>query len=108
MLFRSELVQPKANKYIYNSITHLKEDRTVFSLKKQNKEDNLLIIEISSCKGNFGYRLFNNLTESNIIKDKDETVNENQGKKTIVKKMGKYDLYYLSVFGLQEDEIVFE
>ena len=103
-----ELVQPKANKYIYNSITHLKEDRTVFSLKKQNKEDNLLIIEISSCKGNFGYRLFNNLTESNIIKDKDETVNENQGKKTIVKKMGKYDLYYLSVFGLQEDEIVFE
>ena len=103
-----ELVQPKANKYIYNSITHLNEDKTVFSLKKQNKDDNLLVVEISSCKGNFGYKLFNKLNESKIIKDNDETVDDKQGKKTIVKKMGTNDHYYLSVFGLKEDEILFE
>ena len=103
-----ELVQPKANKYIYNSITHLKEDTTVFTLKKQNQEDNLLVVEISSCQGNFGYKLFNNLNDTKTIKDNDETMSENQGKKTIVKKMGAIDQYYLSVFGLKEDEIVFE
>ena len=104
-----ELVNAKPNKYIYNSITHSDEDTTVYTLKKQNVEDNLLVVEISSCQGNFGYKLFNNIyNNSKLVKENDETVTENQGKKTILQKMRLYDELYLSVYGLKEDEIIFD
>ena len=101
-----ELIHPKPNKYIYNSISHLNEDKTLFTLKKQNLEDDILVVEISSCKGNFGFKLFNSLYDSNPISEKDVVINNNQGKKTIVKKIKKNEEYYLSVFGLKEDEII--
>ena len=102
-----ELIHPKPNKYIYNSLSHSNEDKTLFTLKKQSTEDNLLVIEISSCQGNFGYKLYNNLKESELIKENDTVVTDNQGKKTIVKKIGVNDEYYLSIFGLKEDQMFF-
>ena len=103
-----ELIHPKPNKYVYNSISHLKKDTTYFSLKRLNKEDNILVVEISSCQVNFGYKLFNNLIEPKSFSENETIVTENQGKKTIVKKMEKNEEYFLSVYGLKEDEIVFE
>ena len=103
-----ELIHPKPNKYIYNSITHLKDDKTVFTLKKQSNTDNILVVEISSCQGNFGYLLYNSLNNiKSNNKDKDLSESKNQGKTTIVKKMGLNDEYYLSVYGLKEDEMIF-
>ena len=78
-----ELIHPKPNKYTYNSISHLDEDKTYFTLKKQGLDDNVLVVEISSCQGNFGFKLFNDLNESKLISENDVVVTENQGKKTI-------------------------
>ena len=103
-----ELIHPKPNKYTYNSISHLDEDKTYFTLKKQGLDDNVLVVEISSCQGNFGFKLFNDLNESKLISENDVVVTENQGKKTIVKKIGRNDEYYLTVYGLKEDEMVFD
>ena len=103
-----ELIHPKPNKYVFNSISQLKKDTTYFSLKRLNHDDDILVVEISSCQGNFGYKLFNNLKEPKSFGDNETTVTENQGKKTIVKKMENNEQYYLSVYGLKEDEIVFE
>ena len=103
-----ELIHPKPNKYVFNSISQSKKDTTYFSLKRMNHDDDILVVEISSCQGNFGYKLFNNLKEPKSFGDNETTVTENQGKKTIVKKMENNEQYYLSVYGLKEDEIVFE
>ena len=102
-----ELIHPKPNKYIYNSLSHLNEDRTLFTLKKQSSEHNVLVVEISSCQGNFGYKLFNSLDDSSSVSN-DLFVTENQGKKTIVKKIGINEEYYLTVYGLKEDEMIFD
>ena len=103
-----ELVYPQPNKYIYNSLSHLKEDQTVFILKRQDPADNLLVVEISSCQGNYGFRLFNNLNDSKLVRDNDVYAKGSHGKKILVKKIGRTNEYYLSVYGLKEDEIVFD
>ena len=102
-----ELIHPNPNKYIYNSLSQSKEGKTIFTLKKQKMEDNILVVEISSCQGNFGYKLYNSLNESKLIPENDTIVTDIQGKKTIVKKIGAKDEYYLSVYGLKEDEMLF-
>ena len=56
--FKTIIPQPK--KYLYSSLTSKELDQTVFTLKQQEPKDSVLIIEISTCKGNFAYKLTNN------------------------------------------------
>ena len=98
---------PLPNKYIYSSLNSKHVDETVFSLKQQDIKDNLLVIEISSCRGNLGYTLTNSLSsnkKSNILEN---YLMDEKGKKIVIAKMEKNAEYYLSVYGLKEDEMLF-
>ena len=55
-------------KYIYSSLSSFKKDKTIFTLRKDDKDDDLLIIEISSCKCDFGFKVTENLSVNNINK----------------------------------------
>ena len=99
--FKRILPQPK--KYIYSSLTSKNLDTTVFTFKQQEEKDNLLIIEISSCHGNFGYKLTNSLND-----DMNDISTDEKGKKTIISNIQKNVEYYLSIYGLKEDEIIID
>ena len=93
---------PQAKKYIYSSITTQQLDRTVFTFKPQEEKDNLLIVELSACKGNIGYTFTNNIDKSN-----EDLSLDIKGKTIILSRIQRDAEYYLSVFGLKEDEMVF-
>ena len=99
-----ERISPIPNKYIYSSLNSKKSDITVFSFKQQEYNDNLLIIEISSCRGNLGYKLTNGLRKDNLVKN---FIFEEKGKKKIIAKIQKNEEYFLTVYGLKEDEMLF-
>ena len=106
-----ELIYPQQFKYTFSSITSKNEDTTVFSFKKQNKDEDWLIIEISVCKGSFWYKLtdgLNNEILSDNTREIDNYIINEKGKKVILSKF-KNDSseYYLSIFGLGEDEMLF-
>ena len=96
-------ILPQPKKYLYSSLTSKDLDQTVFTLKQQEAKDNLLIIEISTCKGNFGYELTNNLNKKSEIQD---LLIGDKGKKLIVSQIEKNAEYYLSIYGLKEDEMI--
>ena len=102
-----QLIYPQPYKYIYSSITHKDMDKTVFSFKQQEKENDLLIIEISVCKGNFFYELTNKDKNKSIFNDNDSLLIDGKGKKLIVSKIQNNEEYYLSIYGIVEDEMLF-
>ena len=103
-----ERITPSPKKYIFSSLSSNKVDTSVFSFKQQEEKDNLLIIEISSCKGNLGYKLTDSLSSNLGSKNSPHNfVMEEKGKKIIVVKIEKNVEYYLSVFSLKEDEMIF-
>ena len=67
-------------------------------------------IEISSCKGDFGFELTENLPIKSIgiTKKINPQIIESNGKKIILAKIKRDIEYYLSVYGLEEDQILFE
>jgi hypothetical protein len=50
-------LKPQQKKYYFSEIEQTNTERAIFNLKNNNPEDDLMIIEISSCKGNFFYAL---------------------------------------------------
>ena len=105
-----EIIHPQPNKYIFSSISSKDVDKTVFNFQRQEKQNNLMVVEISACKGNFHYELTNTLntnpqyqTNSHI---NSQRVN-GKGKSTIVFQIYYNIEYYLSVYGIKEDEILF-
>ena len=99
-----ERITPVPNKYIYSSLTDKDVDETVFSFKQQNTNDNLLVIEVSACRGNFGYTLTRSTNQKpNYLEDS----MQEKGKKVIVTHIDRNVEYLLSVYGLREDEMLF-
>jgi len=99
-----ERITPTPNKYIYSSLSSKDVDETVFSFKQQDVKDNLLVIEVSACRGNLGYTLTDNFhKKANYLEDS----MEDKGKKVIMAYMDKNNEYYLSVYGLKEDQMLF-
>ena len=99
-----ERITPIPNKYIYSSLSSKDVDETVFSFKQQDINDNLLVIEVSSCRGNLGYSLTDNKSQKvNYM----ENYSEEKGKKVIVAHIDRNIEYYLSVYGLKEDQMLF-
>ena len=104
-----ERIFPEQKKYTYSSLSSINKDKTIFTLKKKNINDDLLIIEISSCKGNFGFELTENLPINDLNSPKivDAKVSELKGKKMIFAKLSENNEYYLSVYGMSEDQMIF-
>jgi hypothetical protein len=101
-------INPTPRKYIYSSLSSKDADTTVFSLKQQESTDNLLVIEISSCRGNFGYKLTNSLANSVTRTSSFQNFGfDEKGKKVILTTIQRNVEYYLSIYGLKEDEMLF-
>ena len=98
-----EIIYPQPYKYIYSSLTHKEIDKTVFAFKKKENDKNLLLVEISSCKGDFDYQLTNSLKKN--TKKYDSYMIKGKGKKIILAKIEDDTEYYLSIFGIKEDEL---
>ena len=114
----SVLVSPNVNNYqriisqqgiyYFSSLTNITKDKTIFNLIKKKKDDNLMVIEISSCQGEYDYSLTDTISSSQEI-SKENNVHSNQieslGKKTIfVKNLNKNE-YYLYIWGTKSDDI---
>ena len=105
-----ERIFPQQKKYIYSSLSSINIDKTIFTLKSKDANDDLLVVEISSCKGDFGFELTKNLPINNIDLPKKiiGQIFETYGKKLILANIEKDKEYYLSVYGTEEDEILFD
>jgi hypothetical protein len=98
-------IKPEQKLYYFSAIENIKTDKTLFLLKNRNKENNLMIIEISSCKGNFEYTLtdFPPLGTETYTNLKQKEIKSNiysfNGKKIIVIRNCEMKEYYLMIFG---------
>ena len=105
-----EIIHPQPNKYIFSSISSKDVDKTVFNFQRQEKQNNLMVVEISACKGNFFYELSNTLNKNSQY-ETNSHINSHRvngkGKSTIVFQIYYNVEYYLSVYGIREDEILF-
>ena len=99
-----EIIYPVPYKYIYSSLSNKEIDKTVFTFNKKENDKNLLIVEISSCKGDFSYQLTNSLKKN--AKEHDSQMIKGKGKKIILARIKDNTEYYLSIFGLKEDELL--
>ena len=103
-------IVPDQRGYLYSSLSSIEKDEIIYVLKKQNANEDLLIIEISSCKGSFGFTLSENLpiNDNRPLKTIPAEVTESKGKKIILAKIKEDIEYYLSIYGLSEDQMVFD
>ena len=105
-----EIIYPQPNKYIYSSLSSKRVDKTVFKFKQLEKEQDLLVVEISACQGDFWYQLTQNLAKQPRIHkstEQDSYLIEGKGKKIVITKIENNIEYYLYVFGIKEDEMLF-
>ena len=94
--------------YYFSSLSKVNKDKTIFNLVKKNKFDDLMIIEVSSCQGDFSYSLTDTISstkenskENNI---KSNLISSNGKKIIIIKDLKEID-YYLYIWGTKEDDI---
>ena len=102
-----EFIYPKPYKYIYSSLSSKKIDKTVFSFKREEKDNDLLVVEISSCQGDFLYELTDNINDYKNKKQHNTYMINGKGKKIIIAQIDYNIEYYLSVYGIKEDEMLF-
>ncbi len=92
-------IKPMQKRYYYNLVNQEKE-KAVFTLTKDYLEDDLFVVEISSCHGNFDYEVTKDIQKK---KKKLEKINskiyESNGKKIIIiQNINEDREYYLSVW----------
>ena len=106
-------VEANPNEYYFSNLTYaansLREPETkIYTLRLQNKDDDLLVVEISSCHGQYQLSVTDILENAGQKKtDKDlEIIEKNQqGKKVIYIPNVKSKVYYLTVRAKMEDYI---
>ena len=102
-------LKPQQRKYYFSEIEQKKTERAIFNLKNNNPEDDLMIIEISSCKGNFLYALTDyppsDSEDYHTLKTKGvpSEIYSSNGKKIITVKNLQAKEYFLILFGGNED-----
>ena len=98
-------ILPKQHSYYFSVLEKKDKDKSLYILKNLNKEDDLMVIEISICKGNFLYVLVdtppkNNETYSSLkIRQIESSLYSSNGKNIIIAKNIKVKEYYLIVYG---------
>ena len=104
-------MRPQQRIYYFSGMKTKYTDKTLFMLRNTNKEEDLMVIEISACKGNFIYALvdsppqdletYNQLNKRGIKTD----VYISNGKKIIIARNIEPKEYYLMVYGSQLDNL---
>ena len=97
--------KPEQNVYYFSDIEKKYIDKTIFNLKNMNIEDDLMIIEISACKGDFLYTItdtspldiesYSKLQEKRIPSQ----IYSSNGKTIITLRDLEIKEYYLTLFG---------
>ena len=98
-------IKPEQRMYYFSNFVEINTEKITYTLKNTNKEDNLMIIEISECKGNVQYVLTDShpldresYTELQKRKIPLSTYSSN-GKKIIIVKNLEIKEYYLTLYG---------
>ena len=99
-------LRPQQSKYYFTGFEKKYSDKTLYTLKSRSIDDNLMIIEMSACKGNFIYALVDSLpkdyeTYTDLTKRSVESnIYSSNGKKIItVRNIEPKKEYYLLVYG---------
>jgi hypothetical protein len=98
-------IRPEQNKFYFTGFEKKYTERTVFTLKNMDKNDDLMIIEVSACKGNFIYTLTDTApldTETYMDLKKREITSRmysSNGKKIITVRNLEESEYFLTLFG---------
>ena len=105
VLNNTNRIRPEQHVYYFSSMKRKIFDKTLYMLRNTNNEDDLMIIEISACKGNFIYSLvdsppletetYNQLQKRRIKSH----IYSSNGKKIITVTDLEIKEYYLVVFG---------
>ena len=104
-------MKPEQKKYYFSEISNLRsiKEKAVYTLKNKEKENDLMIIEISSCKGDFLYALtdFPPLDNDNYhyLKEKSvpSEIYSSNGKKIITVRNLQVKEYFLILFAANEE-----
>jgi hypothetical protein len=102
-------INPLQHTYYFSNFEKSLSDKNLYLLKNMNKEDNLMIIEISICKGNFLYALVDSPpmdSESyNTLKKRQVPSNmyASNGKNIIIVRNIEVKDYYLMIYGNNND-----
>ena len=103
-------IKPEQKKYYFTELNNQNKttEKAVFTLKNKEKENDLMIIEISSCKGDFLYALtdfppldndnYKNLKEKSLPSE----IYSSNGKKIITVRNLEVKEYFLVLFGTNE------
>jgi hypothetical protein len=98
-------IRPEQNKFYFTGFEKKYVERTVFTLKNPDKNDDLMIIEVSACKGNFIYTLTKTApldSETYMDLKKREIpsrIYSSNGKKIITVRNIEENEYFLTLFG---------
>ena len=98
-------VEINSNEYYFSNLTYginmrKEAESKIYTLRVQNDEDDMLVIEISTCKGNYKVSVTDILENAGLINvDKDIEITEQQkdGKRTIYITNLKSKTYYLTI-----------
>ena len=107
-------VDTNPNEYYFSNLTYERSDKIreaeskIYTLQVENDDDDVLVIEISSCKGHYEASITDILDNAGLPnKDKDIDIfeEEKDGKKTIYVNNLKSTTYYLTIKSKVEDFI---
>ena len=98
-------IHPQQHVYYFSGMEKKYNDKTLFMLRNKNKEDDLMVIEISSCKGNFVYTLVDSppTDKETFLQLQKRKINSNvniiNGKSVIIVPDIEVKEYFLIVYG---------
>ena len=104
-------MKPEQSKYYFSKIEEKYSEKVIFNLKNTNNENDLMIIEVSSCKGNFIYALtdYPPLEHENYKSLKSKSIPSeiysSNGKQIITVRNIQVKDYYLVLFGGREANV---
>ena len=107
-------IRPQPHFYYFSNLERKLTDKTLFMLKNMNKDDDLMVIEISLCKGDFIYALTDSppadLESYNSLQNRavKSNIYSSNGKKIITVENIEVKEYYLMVYGAKKatDELI--
>jgi len=103
-------LKPEQKRYYFSEIFNNLSEKIIYTLKNKEKENDLMIIEISSCKGDFIYTLTDfspfDYDSYKILKEKSvpSEIYSSNGKKIITVRNLQVKDYYLVLYGGNEQD----
>ena len=101
-------LRPQQSIYYFTSIEKKYSDRTLYMLRTKNSGDDLMIIEMSTCRGNFIYALVDSPPDDSETytdlqrRSVESNIYSSNGKKIITVRHLENKEYYLMVYGARD------